>query len=672
MLLCWLLQPISHGMGRDFIAKTVRINLLDDNHQAIRKFSVSPEKLQLLRQESAYFKKLSPEFFNNRSMISLPIADVDQETLALLSGTLHANQVRVQFVDENNEIVKGITLSSEQLKLLQKESLFVQRERSGSFKKEDTISLPVENVAPDAFDLILRLLPQNKLNIEQSLNKVAPELIFHLILAINFLDIDKLKTIALSKQKIQELASYLMEQKDKLAQLTMPAKYTMCTPTSLYPLTVKNSLTIKFASNLLTMGGFSPDGQYIVAGFKGGKAHIWNVFTGKIERTLSSSKVHSVHSISWSPDSKRVITVSEGGIGSIWNISTGKVEHTLDGNIRSIGSEEDIRPVSWSPDGSKIATVSKSGMAYVWNAFTGQQEYILTEGMIDIPMIDISWSPDGEHIITTNVGFNGRVYVWNVSTRQLEHTLIGQTKYAKALWSPNSEHISTVSFGDIRIWNASTGKEEHVLSSDATFINPSWSPDGQRFAGQGTYESVYIWNASTGEREHVFKGKLCGAPWSSDGKHIITSHYIGNKGVSISVYNMFTGQQEYILREQKDSYISWCSFGGEHIAAAYNSGIYIWSRLPPVPDHIGLDELLISIALLNGATIDDDIFNTLSSNSIDLLLSVDSQMDPAMRKALTRIRAKRPAPEMSEEAATLQPPAKKQKTHDEASSSSSQ
>ncbi|XP_074860091.1 autophagy-related protein 16-1 isoform X2 [Carettochelys insculpta] len=64
---------------------------------------------------------------------------------------------------------------------------------------------------------------------------------------------------------------------------------------------------------------FSPDGSYVAAGSADGALYIWNVLTGKVERTLAKHHSSSVNAVTWSPAGAYVVSVDKGNKAVLWS-----------------------------------------------------------------------------------------------------------------------------------------------------------------------------------------------------------------------------------------------------------------------------------------------------------------------------------------------------------------
>uniref|UniRef100_A0A9J8DLY0 APG16-like 1 n=1 Tax=Cyprinus carpio carpio TaxID=630221 RepID=A0A9J8DLY0_CYPCA len=64
---------------------------------------------------------------------------------------------------------------------------------------------------------------------------------------------------------------------------------------------------------------FSPDGSYVAAGSADGVLYIWNVLTGKLDKTLDKGHSSAINSVSWSPSGTYVASVEKGSKAVLWS-----------------------------------------------------------------------------------------------------------------------------------------------------------------------------------------------------------------------------------------------------------------------------------------------------------------------------------------------------------------
>uniref|UniRef100_A0A8C5X723 Autophagy related 16 like 1 n=1 Tax=Malurus cyaneus samueli TaxID=2593467 RepID=A0A8C5X723_9PASS len=64
---------------------------------------------------------------------------------------------------------------------------------------------------------------------------------------------------------------------------------------------------------------FSPDGNYVAAGSADGALYVWNVLTGKLERTLAKHHSSSINAVAWSPVGTHVVSVDKGNKAVLWS-----------------------------------------------------------------------------------------------------------------------------------------------------------------------------------------------------------------------------------------------------------------------------------------------------------------------------------------------------------------
>ncbi|KAM9820963.1 LOW QUALITY PROTEIN: autophagy-related protein 16-1 [Neosynchiropus ocellatus] len=64
---------------------------------------------------------------------------------------------------------------------------------------------------------------------------------------------------------------------------------------------------------------FSPDGSYVAGGSADGTLYIWNVLTGKVDRTLDRNHSSAINSVSWSPSGTFVVSVEKSSRAILWS-----------------------------------------------------------------------------------------------------------------------------------------------------------------------------------------------------------------------------------------------------------------------------------------------------------------------------------------------------------------
>uniref|UniRef100_A0A3Q3MW85 APG16-like 1 n=1 Tax=Mastacembelus armatus TaxID=205130 RepID=A0A3Q3MW85_9TELE len=64
---------------------------------------------------------------------------------------------------------------------------------------------------------------------------------------------------------------------------------------------------------------FSPDGSYVAGGSAEGALYVWNVLTGKVDRTLDRNHNSAINAVSWSSSGAYVASVEKGSKAILWS-----------------------------------------------------------------------------------------------------------------------------------------------------------------------------------------------------------------------------------------------------------------------------------------------------------------------------------------------------------------
>ena len=228
-----------------------------------------------------------------------------------------------------------------------------------------------------------------------------------------------------------------------------------------------------------------------------------------------------------------------------------------------------ITDIAYSPDGKLLAVGTSIG-TWLYDAHSGAEVALLTGYTNEdfggfsgnVPhKSSLSFSPDGKMLASAY--WDGKVRVWDVSTRKLISTIKGY--WRSALFSPDGKILST---GDIlwdtdsfkqisslgkrnsggraftfsldgtvlvtgvspkiSLWNLKTEQRETIDVGERGFINSVvYSPDSTTLASCGMWDNtIRLWDPKTGEQKAILKGHtrvVNSVAYSSDGKTIASS-----------------------------------------------------------------------------------------------------------------------------------------------------
>jgi len=178
-----------------------------------------------------------------------------------------------------------------------------------------------------------------------------------------------------------------------------------------------------------------------------------------LQKGPTSSSVQ-IRQAEFSPDGKFILTVTEE-FAQLWNQS-GKHVATLNGPNLPRTYEAQKTPKAdfamFNPAGREVLTASENGMVWLWSLHGELRASFLTENYTSDNMFSVTYSPDGQHILTT---VRRRADLWDRMGCHVVALTCGEYKVKRGLFSPDGERMVTLSesvaIPDVRLWDIDGG-----------------------------------------------------------------------------------------------------------------------------------------------------------------------------------------------------------------------
>lgn len=360
---------------------------------------------------------------------------------------------------------------------------------------------------------------------------------------------------------------------------------------------------------------FSPDGRYLVATSAEG-INLWDFVEGDTANMqLSQGLEPSVSYIAFSSDGKRIVFVFDNIIGLLDLVEGSTVQTFGKSDTLYVG-------VSFCNDDKCIATVSEEGIIIVWDLNTltevaadyeeihgvffndiskvvfsskGNLVGVVSEGKdivvksVISPFVykilkepnyrigDISYSPDGKYLVTTNREEPFDLSIWDIEKENIVQKLSGHSdrifsvEYSRdgtyivsssydstiRIWdaktgscfktfdacsidkdklhapvgavalSPNNDYVvGGLYSGEIIIWEINSQKILHILEDGNPIMGVSFTPKGDKIVAGGVNQKVNVWDVQSGnlvmtKREHT--NPITSVVYSPDGTRILSA-----------------------------------------------------------------------------------------------------------------------------------------------------
>jgi WD40 repeat protein len=339
-------------------------------------------------------------------------------------------------------------------------------------------------------------------------------------------------------------AEYFLKFSPDSKQLAM-----MTTPRSIGFWDIKDSAfstTIDSLPSEIMTGSFSPDGQYVLVGSRGGQ-YAETIHIKTKVRTPVPSIVSPINDIALTPTDDTIYVATgdrrlwrvpaEHGTLSNYELHSKFIQHVIvadslyviltdtvfiihrymDSTVSTRGSLTAINDITIAGNGNSAAFVTGTE-AHIWDADSNSWS-ILSKWFGPG-----AWLPyDGKTLYTNEVDM---VYAWNISAgkpdRYFKHD--NPNFIFRIVGPPSGEWIASASSDKtIRIWNPTTGELRHVLTYGPAVSAIDASTDGKFLASTDGSGQIHIWDIESGVARILYNEYAIGyisVSISSDGKRI--------------------------------------------------------------------------------------------------------------------------------------------------------
>jgi WD40 repeat protein len=271
----------------------------------------------------------------------------------------------------------------------------------------------------------------------------------------------------------------------------------------------------------------SRTGKWLAAGTSQGKITVWDLGRGASPRRIDFPH-GPLNDLQFSPD-EHLLAIAARNLGiyaieqpkTPWLIRSdegnyGTVRFSRDGQtilvVTGTGSIETIDidsgaarlkvccstiygEVTFSPDGQAIANAGH--LPSLWNAHSGQLIAQLTKNRQFLTFRPIAF--DGTRGTILMGSQDGRVYAWDLTTRQLVAISAPQPEYVDTLAVSANGWIAYAGFGKtLRLWNPQTGQERFLPAARPT-SNLIIAPNGSSIVFGTADGAIESWDVGTGQ-----------------------------------------------------------------------------------------------------------------------------------------------------------------------------
>ena len=241
----------------------------------------------------------------------------------------------------------------------------------------------------------------------------------------------------------------------------------------------------------------------------------------------------------------------------IWNLKTGKCEKTLHGHTGKVSCLAIDKVNNLLFSGSMDRTIK------VWNfKKNGECEKTLEGHTANIDCLAV----DNVNHRLFSGSADTTIKVWNLETGAYQQTLQGHTFYVTCLeWDKINKHLISGSMDrTIRIWNLENGKCEKILHGHTSELTCFALDEEHNRLFSGSWDkTIRIWNLESGEYEKTLDchtKNVTFLEWDKENHHLLSgvwrfSEAEWESATKIKIWNINSGQCCYSVKLPDNGFI---------------------------------------------------------------------------------------------------------------------
>ena len=234
----------------------------------------------------------------------------------------------------------------------------------------------------------------------------------------------------------------------------------------------------------------SADGRRAVSASRDKTLKLWDLETGRAQRTLESPDW--VLDVAITADWRRAVSASYERALNVWDLESGRALRTLKGHSGVVSA------VAVTANGRRAVSASYDRTVKVWDLDAGRALRTL-EGHSDA-IESVSVSVDGRRAVSASRDTTLRV--WDLETGRSLRTLKGHSGLvgSVAMMADGQHAISASHDNTLKVWNLETGRALRTIEGhSAEVYDVAVSPDGRYAVSASNDNTLRVWDLKTSE-----------------------------------------------------------------------------------------------------------------------------------------------------------------------------